>query len=235
MDCANGVGAPKMAGLLAALGAAGAPLAADLRNTGDGVLNGGCGSDFLQKDRQLPANFGGVPAGARCCAVDGDADRLMYFTPLQGGSHGAHGWLPAGLPPLPGPRACGSAAVCLRQHLHAAWACLLSCSSHPISHPPIACSTHPPARPPARSPAVRRRPHRLPGRHAGQGPDQPAAGGRRWRRPGRAQRGHHPDRLRQRRRQPVHSGAPGVRRGGDPHGRQVPARGGAPLRRGRLL
>lgn len=89
MDCANGVGAPKMADLLAALQAAGAPLAADLRNTGAGVLNGGCGSDFLQNKKVLPANYEGVPAGARCCAVDGDADRLMYFTPLEGGSQGA--------------------------------------------------------------------------------------------------------------------------------------------------
>ncbi|PSC72140.1 phosphoacetylglucosamine mutase [Micractinium conductrix] len=80
MDCANGVGAPKMAALAQQL--AGAGLAVDLRNTGEGVLNGGCGSDFLQKDRQLPANYADVPAGARCCAVDGDSDRLMYFTPL---------------------------------------------------------------------------------------------------------------------------------------------------------
>ncbi|KAI3438187.1 hypothetical protein D9Q98_000624 [Chlorella vulgaris] len=83
MDCANGVAAPKMAALATALAAAGAPLALHLLNTGEGVLNGGCGSDFLQKDRQLPSNFQGVPPGARCCAVDGDSDRLMYFTPLQ--------------------------------------------------------------------------------------------------------------------------------------------------------
>lgn len=89
MDCANGVGAAKMRALAAHLADAG--LAVDLRNTGEGVLNGGCGSDFLQKDRQLPAGFGGVAPGARCCAVDGDADRLMYFTPLAGGSQG--GWL----------------------------------------------------------------------------------------------------------------------------------------------
>lgn len=72
-----------MAALATALAAAGAPLALHLLNTGEGVLNGGCGSDFLQKDRQLPSNFQGVPPGARCCAVDGDSDRLMYFTPLQ--------------------------------------------------------------------------------------------------------------------------------------------------------
>lgn len=86
MDCANGVGADKMRALATHLADAG--LSVDLRNTGEGVLNGGCGSDFLQKDRQLPANFGDVAPGARCCAVDGDADRLMYFTPLEGGSQG---------------------------------------------------------------------------------------------------------------------------------------------------
>ncbi len=32
---------------------------------GEGVLNGGCGSDFVQKDRQLPANFADLPPGAR--------------------------------------------------------------------------------------------------------------------------------------------------------------------------
>jgi phosphoacetylglucosamine mutase len=91
MDCANGVAAPKMAALATALAAAGAPLALHLLNTGEGVLNGGCGSDFLQKDRQLPSNFQGVPPGARCCAVDGDSDRLMYFTPLQEAG-GRGGW-----------------------------------------------------------------------------------------------------------------------------------------------
>lgn len=89
VDCANGVGAPKLAALAGQLAPAGLTL--ELRNTGDGVLNGGCGSDFLQKDRQLPSQFEGVPPGARCCAVDGDADRLMYFTPLEGGGKGGLG------------------------------------------------------------------------------------------------------------------------------------------------
>jgi phosphoacetylglucosamine mutase len=97
VDCANGVGAPKAAGLGDALAAAGAALPLDLRNLGEGVLNGGCGSDFLQKDRQLPENFGDVAPGARCCALDGDADRLMYFSPLgdgsgKGGQGQGRGW-----------------------------------------------------------------------------------------------------------------------------------------------
>ena len=64
MDCANGVGAPKLAAIAPLL--AGAGLALELRNTGAGVLNGECGSDFLQKDKALPEGFGDVPAGARC-------------------------------------------------------------------------------------------------------------------------------------------------------------------------
>ena len=50
------------------------------------MLNGDCGSDFIQKDKALPTQFGGVPPGARCCAVDGDSDRLLYFSPRADGS-----------------------------------------------------------------------------------------------------------------------------------------------------
>jgi phosphoacetylglucosamine mutase len=80
IDCANGVGAPKMAQLAPLLSETG--LEFDLRNTGKGVLNGGCGSDFIQRDKQLPENFTRLPPTARCAAVDGDSDRLMYFRPL---------------------------------------------------------------------------------------------------------------------------------------------------------
>ena len=34
---------------------------------------------------QLPANFAGVPVGARCASLDGDADRLVYFYPTEEG------------------------------------------------------------------------------------------------------------------------------------------------------
>lgn len=63
VDCANGVGAPKLAALAPALEPAGLRL--QLRATGDGELNGGCGSDFVQKERALPAGFGRVEPGAR--------------------------------------------------------------------------------------------------------------------------------------------------------------------------
>ena len=65
IDCANGVGAPKLAALAPLLRQAG--LEVELHNTGGGVLNGGCGSDFIQKDRQLPEGLEGLPPSSRCC------------------------------------------------------------------------------------------------------------------------------------------------------------------------
>lgn len=81
VDCANGVGAPKLARLAPLLEESGLKLV--LRNRGGGALNGGCGSDFLQKDKKLPETFEDLPPGTRCAAIDGDADRLMYFTPVE--------------------------------------------------------------------------------------------------------------------------------------------------------
>jgi phosphoacetylglucosamine mutase len=84
VDCANGVGGSKFAALAESLGQAG--LLLRLRNTGDGVLNAECGSDFVQNRRILPNNFDELPPNSRCCAVDGDADRLVYFaTPSEPG------------------------------------------------------------------------------------------------------------------------------------------------------
>ncbi|KAL4553161.1 hypothetical protein Ndes2526B_g03039 [Nannochloris sp. 'desiccata'] len=84
VDCANGVGGPKIGSLVPHLEAAGLKL--ELRNIGEGILNGGCGSDFVQNNRTTPDSFHDIPAGARCCAVDGDADRLVYFSPLPDGN-----------------------------------------------------------------------------------------------------------------------------------------------------
>jgi phosphoacetylglucosamine mutase len=86
VDCANGVGGPKIGALAPHLEAAGLNL--KLLNIGEGVLNGGCGSDFVQNNRTTPESFEDIPAGARCCAVDGDADRLVYFSPLESYDNG---------------------------------------------------------------------------------------------------------------------------------------------------
>ena len=82
VDCANGIGGLKLAAMAPYLDASGLKLS--LKNTGDGILNGGCGSDFVQNNRTFPENFTDVQSDARCCAVDGDADRLVYFSALSG-------------------------------------------------------------------------------------------------------------------------------------------------------
>jgi phosphoacetylglucosamine mutase len=79
VDCANGVGARSLAALAPRLARAGLRL--ELRNTGAGVLNGGCGSDWVQGARALPPGFAAAPPGARCAAFDGDADRVLFFSP----------------------------------------------------------------------------------------------------------------------------------------------------------
>lgn len=63
VDCANGVGSNALKQLTDALGkvpggkAAAEGLDMQLLNTGEGQLNDGCGADFVQKDRALPAGI----------------------------------------------------------------------------------------------------------------------------------------------------------------------------------
>ena len=87
VDCANGVGASKLAALAAAAGDA---LPLRLRNVegAPGSLNNRVGADHVQKEKSIPAEggFETLPPGAKCVSVDGDADRLVYFTPGASGS-----------------------------------------------------------------------------------------------------------------------------------------------------
>lgn len=77
VDCANGVGALKLEKLKPYVVRLGLDFC--LHNTGDGVLNGKCGSDFIQKERTVPEAMRHLAVGEAACAVDGDADRLVYF------------------------------------------------------------------------------------------------------------------------------------------------------------
>lgn len=65
VDCANGVGAPKLKMLQQQL----PELRLDLRNSGSGPLNGSCGADFVQKGSNgapcLPEDFQDVPSSSR--------------------------------------------------------------------------------------------------------------------------------------------------------------------------
>ncbi|XP_049824037.1 phosphoacetylglucosamine mutase isoform X2 [Aethina tumida] len=77
-DGANGVGAKKVKYLKEVLGDS---LQIQMYNDeiiGSGKLNYLCGADFVKSQQKYPT---GIPdqANVRCCSVDGDADRLVYY------------------------------------------------------------------------------------------------------------------------------------------------------------
>lgn len=78
VDGANGVGGEKLEILKNMLNG----LAIEVRNSGKGggVLNEGVGADFVQKEKVFPQEFGSKDIGIRCASLDGDADRLVYFS-----------------------------------------------------------------------------------------------------------------------------------------------------------
>lgn len=77
IDCANGVGALKLAKLAPLLKPFGLEMV--LYNVGGGILNHDCGSDHVQKQQVLPSEMESIGSTDFCCSVDGDADRLVYF------------------------------------------------------------------------------------------------------------------------------------------------------------
>ena len=82
VDCANGVGAMAAAALAAHPVAAGAGLRLRLVNASRAGLNHACGADYVQKARAPPCGVGApdqIPYDQRCCSLDGDADRLVYW------------------------------------------------------------------------------------------------------------------------------------------------------------
>ncbi|EYU17839.1 hypothetical protein MIMGU_mgv1a003979mg [Erythranthe guttata] len=79
VDGADGVGGEKLEKLKSSL----KYLSIDVRNYGDGVLNEGVGADYVQKEKVVPRGFGPSDAGIRCASLDGDADRLVYFSVLS--------------------------------------------------------------------------------------------------------------------------------------------------------
>jgi len=87
VDGANGVGAQKLRNVIEVLQNSFKNHVLDgveVRNDGQtpgGVLNFNCGADHVQKEG-LPVGFEAGPSiqGARCASIDGDADRIVYFT-----------------------------------------------------------------------------------------------------------------------------------------------------------
>lgn len=83
MDCAHGVGGPQATKLATAFSGL---VSFQLSNKGEtpeesAYLNEGVGAEHVQKGRLPPAGFTSqTHMGSRCASLDGDADRLVYFT-----------------------------------------------------------------------------------------------------------------------------------------------------------
>ncbi|PPR89000.1 hypothetical protein GOBAR_AA31685 [Gossypium barbadense] len=77
VDGADGVGGEKLEVLKTML----TSLVIEVRNTGKGggILNDGVGADYVQKEKVVPRGFCSNDVGL-CASLDGDADRLVYFS-----------------------------------------------------------------------------------------------------------------------------------------------------------
>ena len=82
VDCANGVGAIKLLAMQEQLKSVG--LKMKLYNIGEGRLNHNCGADYVEKEQKFPCTMEDIDEGERCCSLDGDADRIVYFTNKDG-------------------------------------------------------------------------------------------------------------------------------------------------------
>lgn len=83
IDCANGVGFETMR-ILMNNDRFRTCLPVKLINTGEGILNGSCGADFVKSTGLSPV--GACETGKRYAALDGDADRVVYFYLVRDGS-----------------------------------------------------------------------------------------------------------------------------------------------------
>ncbi|KUI66396.1 Phosphoacetylglucosamine mutase [Cytospora mali] len=81
VDCANGVGGPKLTEFLKYIPKDKVPFDVKVVNNDvlrPEVLNLDSGADFVKTKQRAPPHPK-PEAGARCCSLDGDADRLMYY------------------------------------------------------------------------------------------------------------------------------------------------------------
>jgi len=87
-DGANGVGAAKMKLMADAINGSEKLLEVEVFNDGlneGDVLNFGCGADFVKVQQKCPRNLEDSKPLERCVAVDGDADRVVYFFKNEAG------------------------------------------------------------------------------------------------------------------------------------------------------
>nr|CAB3264817.1 phosphoacetylglucosamine mutase [Phallusia mammillata] len=79
VDCANGVGAPKLQKLYEHIGGSIDLVVHNNAEVGNGKLNENCGADYVKIQQQAPVGLNMEPYH-RYCSFDGDADRLVYYT-----------------------------------------------------------------------------------------------------------------------------------------------------------
>jgi len=82
VDCANGVGGPKLKELIKYLSTT-AEGGLEIKVINDNVhkpddLNNQCGADFVKTNQRAPP-ASQAKQGDRCCSFDGDADRVVYY------------------------------------------------------------------------------------------------------------------------------------------------------------
>lgn len=87
VDCANGVGAPKLKAMLKYLPSA-EETGLQINVVNDRieqaeVLNKDCGADHVKTQQKVPMGFDGKPYD-RWCSFDGDADRIVYYFNEEG-------------------------------------------------------------------------------------------------------------------------------------------------------
>lgn len=75
-DGANGVGARKMLQFLKRMKNT---LNVEVYNKGEGKINENCGADYVKVLQKYPIGMPEMESNVRCCSVDGDADRIVYF------------------------------------------------------------------------------------------------------------------------------------------------------------
>ncbi|GAA5888442.1 hypothetical protein JCM3774_002831, partial [Rhodotorula dairenensis] len=79
VDCANGVGAPKLKEFVKVIGTDYLPVVVVRDNTTTaGQLNSQCGADFVKTGQRAPIGVELVP-WHRYASFDGDADRIVYY------------------------------------------------------------------------------------------------------------------------------------------------------------
>lgn len=79
VDCANGVGAPKLAALAPHLEGLVDVTVVNGKCDEPKMLNADCGADFVKTNQKLPAGIDAPVAGKLYASFDGDADRIIFY------------------------------------------------------------------------------------------------------------------------------------------------------------